>query len=320
MSNRSLSNTSYMPGHTQQHNGIHATRYRQRTLSRLRRLLVPAVIAATAIVASALAGCSSQKQAGRQPAGEQIPAQASMQTPRQRYDALCAGYGDWQDVSLPVKISLSKPKRINFQAKASMKRNRWIHFSVRLLGFELASVFVDNDSIHAIDKYHKLYLSESLHELLGGAEISIGDIQNLLLGRGFITGTSGGTFTLPMASRLNMQQTPEGLMITPAKQPQNFEYGFILFPDANNLMATSVSVGEKYAGTATYSNFTPTSAAGAFASTVNLSVVKGKNAEAALQWDIMSAKWNNGDNRTWKQPRGYERISAERLLKSITSL
>lgn len=288
--------------------------------ARLRRLWLPAAVAAAAIIATALAGCGSQKQAGSQMAGEPIPAQASMQTPRQRYDALCAAYGDWQDVSMPVRISLTQPRRISLQAKALMKRNQWIHFSVRMLGFELASVFVDNDSIHAIDKYHRLYLSESLAKLFGGAGISIGDVQNLLLGRGFVTGTTGSTFTLPMVSSLNLQQTPEGLLITPARQPQDFEYGFILYPDANNLMATSVSVGEKYAGTATYSDYIPTAQAGSFASSVNLSVVKGKNAEAALKWDIMSASWNKGENRQWKQPRGYERISADRLLKSITSL
>ena len=134
--------------------------------SSLRRIYIPAVIAAITIIATSLAGCSSSKKAGHQQAGEPIPTDAALQTPRQRYDALCAAYGDWQDVSMPVRISLNEPKKVSFQAKATMKRNRWINFSVRLFGFELASVFVDTDSVHAIDKYHKLYLSESLSKLV----------------------------------------------------------------------------------------------------------------------------------------------------------
>ena len=116
--------------------------------SSLRRIYIPAVIAAITIIATSLAGCSSSKKAGHQQAGEPIPTDAALQTPRQRYDALCAAYGDWQDVSMPVRISLNEPKKVSFQAKATMKRNRWINFSVRLFGFELASVFVDTDSVY----------------------------------------------------------------------------------------------------------------------------------------------------------------------------
>lgn len=286
---------------------------------RLPTLLIPALIGVLVIVATALTGCTSQKPAGSTKAGAPVPTEAALQTPAQRYDALCADYGDWQDVSMPVRISLTRPKTLSLQAKAVMKRDQWIHFSVRMLGFELASVFVDTDSVHAIDKYHRLYLSESLSMLFGGAKISIGDLQDLMMGRGFIAGPKGGTFTLPMASQLNFTPSEEGLVITPARKPTEYDYGFILYPYANNLMATSVSVGEKYAGTATYLDFTPTMA-GSFAATVKLAVVKGEKAEATLKWDIMSAKWNKGENRSWKQPKGYERISAERLLKSITSL
>ena len=32
---------------------------------------------------------------------------------------------------MPVRISLNEPKKVSFQAKATMKRNRWINFSVR---------------------------------------------------------------------------------------------------------------------------------------------------------------------------------------------
>lgn len=272
------------------------------------------------LIAFLTAGCSGPKKAAERPATGPVPAEISLQTPQQRYAQLCAGYSDWQDVTMPVRISLSEPKSVSFSARATMKRNEWISLSVRMLGFELASVWIDNDSVHAIDKYHRLYLSESLTRFFAGADFTIGDVQDLLMGRGFIAGQKGGTFTLPMEQALNLSSTADGLFILPAENAAGFEYGFMLYPDSNNILAASVSVGEGNAGVATYSGFTATPQAGVFASTADFAIVKGHKASGSVSWSLGSAKWNSGESKSWKQPKGYRRIDASSLLKSITSL
>jgi len=275
---------------------------------------------AALICCIAITGCSAPKQAQKKaPHTTVIPDEIAQQTPQQRYEQLCASYHDWQDVSMPVKISLTSPKSVRFSARATMKRNRWVHFSVRLLGFELASVWIDNDSVHAIDKYHKRYLSESISKIFAGADFTIGDVQNLLLGRGFIAGKNGGTFTQPMEPSLSLTPSDDGLIILPTEQNTAFEYGFLLYPDANQLLAASVSVGDTHAGVATYTGFTPT-VAGSFAASADLSIVKGRKASANVEWNLSAAKWNTGENRTWQSPKGYKRIDAAGLLKSLTSM
>lgn len=287
------------------------------------RCRLAAAVIAFFLLTLATTGCGSSKQAaaGVQ-APDEIPAGMPQpaQTAQQRYAQLCGSYADWQDVSMPVRISLTEPKSVSFSARASMKRNQWISISVRMLGFEIASAWVDNDSVHAIDKIHKLYLSEGLIRFFAGADFTIGDVQDLLMGRGFIAGRSGGTFTLPMEKSLNLSVTDEGMFILPADKGSGFEYGFMMNPSADNIMATSVSVGDTHAGVATYSGFVTTPAAGTFASTADFAIVKGKKAAGSVSWNLGSAKWNTGDNKTWKRPKGYRRIDAASLLKSISSL
>ena len=273
-----------------------------------------------AAILTAITGCRSGKTAQKTVQNDEpIPAEIAQQTPMQRYRALCASYGDWQEVSMPVRVTLTAPKSVSFSARAVMKRNEWISVSVRMLGFELASVWIDNDSIHAIDKYHKRYLSESISRIFAGAGVGIGDIQDLLTGRGFITGNGGGTFTPAAATMLDIQSTPDGIIILPLNDNNpELKYGFMLSPTANNVLAASVETTQGHAGTVVYPEFV-TTPAGAFAATANLSVV-GKEARASIDWNFSSAKWNNGEKRSWKRPSGYKRINAEKLLKSLSSM
>lgn len=266
------------------------------------------------------AGCSSQKSANKKSFETEVPSDVALQTPPQRYAELCRSYGDWQDVALPLKVSLRAPKSISLSARAEMKRGSWIYMSVRMLGFEVASLWADNDSVHAIDRYHKAYVSESLGRIFGGTGVTVNDVQDLLLGRGFVVGQHGGTFTRAQEGNITLSATPDGLMVFPATQPIGFEYGFILPADANRIGAASVSVGDKYAATVAYGAFITTSHSGTFASEAEIEMVKGKKIAAGLDWNFHSAKWNTGLDRQWKQPSGYSRMSADKILKALTKL
>lgn len=283
----------------------------------------PALILATAIAmlyGLMSTGCSSGKSTQSTPYPTEAPADIALQTPQQRYSALCQSYGEWFDVSMPVKLSLRSPKRLSLSAKAEMKHGQWIYMSVRMLGFEVASIWVDNDSIHAIDRYHKAYLSESLHRLFGNSGATISDVQNLILGRGFILGNNGGMLTPELETKVKTEGSATELLLLPSEQPAGIEYGFIMSPSENNIAAASVSIGEKYAATIKYSSFITTSHSGVFASSADFDMVKGKKIAASLNWDFTSAKWNTDLKRQWKLPSGYSRMSADKILKALTNL
>lgn len=277
--------------------------------------------AAIALMAAGImAACSSTKSSTKRNTTTETPSEISQQTPAQRYQEVCRTYGDWQDVTLPVKVSLTSPKSISVSARAAMKRGEWISLSVRMLGFEVASLFVDRDSVHVVDRYHKAYVSESLSKVFGNSGVSVADMQDLLLGRGFVTGAAGGTFTPSLVTALELIPSQEGLMILPAAQPQGFEYGFIMSPDANRIAAASVSVRGTHSGTIVYTSPVETKQYGYFAGDADIQILTGKKLAASLQWNFQSAKWNTGEQRKWSRPSGYNRIDSATLLAKLSKL
>lgn len=271
-------------------------------------------------MAGMLGACSAGKKATKATLPTETPAEISQQTPSQRYTELCNSYGWWEDVQMPVRLSLTAPKNLSVNARAAMKRGEWISLSVRMLGFEVASAFVDRDSVHVVDRYHKAYLSESLEKVFGEYGVTVETVQDLLLGRGFLLGKAGGTMRSDLKTALEFVNSPEGLMILPSIHPEGLEYGFILSPDANRVAAASVAAGERYSATASYSQAVETPQAGVFASTTDIRMVKGKNISATLDWSFSQAKWNTGVSRSWKQPSGYSRIDAKSLISKLTKL
>lgn len=313
---------------------------------------VVALIAATAM----LSGCSSQRSAQTSATGgvgtATIPAAIAAQTPQQRYTALCESYGEWDDVTVPVKVTLTSPKSMSVSARAVMKRNHWISLSMRMFGFEVASAWIDNDSVHVVDRYHKNYLSESTAKAFGSVGLKVSDLQDMLLGRGFMLGSDGGTFTTAMSDKLLLQPTDNTLVIRPAASAStstskattaatttstsktnsstsktntasantagDFEYGFILSPDYNRVAAMSVIAGSNEA-VVSYGEWISTTTSGDFATEVDVTVSANLSAAATFTWSFSSAKWNTGVTKAWETPSGYTRLEAAKLLKALTA-
>jgi hypothetical protein len=212
---------------------------------------------------------------------------------------------------------------MSVSARAVMKRNRWISLSMRMFGFEVASAWIDNDSVHVVDRYHKNYLSESTAKAFGAVGLKVSDLQDMLLGRGFMLGSDGGTFTTAMSDKLLLQPTDNTLVIRPAASANNtaaddFEYGFILSPDYNRVAAMSVIAGSSEA-VVSYGEWISTTNSGDFAGEVDVTVSANLSAAATFTWSFSSAKWNTGVTKAWETPSGYTRLEAAKLLKALTA-
>lgn len=264
-----------------------------------------------------LSACHSSRQAVTGPNTE-IPADISLQTPAQRAGAICASYAEWDDVSLPIKASISSKNGLGCSGKAAMKRGQWISISLRMLGFEVASLWIDTDSVHAVDRYHKMYISESIASLMGNTAVTVSDIQDLLMGRAFLAGPDGGTLTSQLLSRFSVEQEAAGTMLIPRAQPAGLEYGFLLSPDVNGIMAASAGIADKYPVTVTYSGFVTTRFAGSFASMAEISF-PARKISGSIQWEFGSARWNTGLTNSWSAPKGYRRITSRQLLQTLSS-
>lgn len=89
----------------------------------------------------------------------------------------------WHDVYLPVKVSLLQPASMSLSGRATMVRDSAVFVSMRVLGMEVATLYADRDSVIVLDKFHKYVYSEPLSAVTSRAGLTLGDIQEILLGR-----------------------------------------------------------------------------------------------------------------------------------------
>jgi hypothetical protein len=71
---------------------------------------------------------------------------------------------------------------MSLSGRATIVRDSLVNVSMRVLGMEVAVVNMTPDSVVFVDKYHKYLFAESLHSLMGSHNLSLGDIQDIILG------------------------------------------------------------------------------------------------------------------------------------------
>lgn len=135
-------------------------------------------------------------------------------------------YSDWKSAEITGKISSVK-FFIKPSLKIFMKRSSLLLISVRVpLKGEIARIEADRDSILLVNKFHKLYCKESLEQIARIADVTLTDIQDLLLGRLFIAGR--GTISQADAKRIDIFSDQGAFLVVPASQPADalVRYGF----------------------------------------------------------------------------------------------
>lgn len=270
------------------------------------------------LIAGQLAGCKSQKSAAGSGEGTTgsvvLPSSSSLQT---RYTMLTESWKPWNDVEVGVKVKLNSPAKFNAAGKVWMKRGEWISMSVRMLGFEVATLWVDRDSVVAVDKFHKKYLSVATSSLLGGEDVTVADVQDLLMGRAFLLGK--GTATTSNRGSFDLEQAPNGWYLLPRRQPERFSYGFLASLTANLLRGAVIEVNDYGSVTADYKDIFESRNCGWFAKEVTLETSRGKKLSATIQWDLNGAKFNAGVSRRCNIPADCEKIPLSDLNKLLKS-
>lgn len=130
-------------------------------------LSIIAVVALTILSAS----CSTPRVA----ASDSVTAQTSQNIDKSRS-------ATWQNVQIPVRVSLEKPMSFTMSGRATMFRDSLINISMRVLGMEVAVINLNTDSLYIVDKFHKYYFAEPLVSVLGSHKMSVADIQDIIMG------------------------------------------------------------------------------------------------------------------------------------------
>lgn len=101
---------------------------------------------------------------------------------QEKYIAVQEGPDEWANVYVPVTVTMERPMSVSFSGRATMVRDSVINISMRVLGMEVAVINITTDSVWLVDKFHKYAFAESTAHILGQHNMSIGQMQRLILG------------------------------------------------------------------------------------------------------------------------------------------
>lgn len=203
------------------------------------------------------------------------------------YDALASGYEKWGDVYMPVSVSISEPVDFSISGRATLVCDSLIHISLRVLGIEAGVISIGADSAVIIDKYHKMYVSESTSAFLGSHTLTIGELQSVLLGQAYAGGSS----------RIQA-------CVSDSQPPVLQAIDFMSRDDLKLSVA--------------FSDFCEVPAGIAASKVAFDGRVPGKSVSASLQWNFGRAEWNTGRRPTLKMPgSGYKRIELTTILANM---
>lgn len=167
------------------------------------------LLAVIALTVTVTASCGSSRKAVVTGAGNAAVQTVGVQTP--------AVPGEWQNVVMPVRVTLRSPKNVSLSGRVTMIRDSVINLSMRILGMEVATVNVTADSVWIADRFHKYVFSESTGRVLGSHRLTVGQMQDILFGidtdgadRLTFDNPGGGT---PVTVRFgDFRDTPAGRM------------------------------------------------------------------------------------------------------------
>ncbi len=285
-------------------------------MTRKTAYLLLAVATAGILLMTACGTSRKQSKADSPRPAETMPGE--QRTAEGEFGALARSYGAWTDVSMPVKLQISQPKRISLSATAKMIRGKALSISVRVFGFEVGSLYADNDSVIVVAKVNDMYCSEALGAITDTYGLTLADIQSALLGQVFTPGS--GVLASDDFKRYAVELGESTLSLTPKKLPKGLAWTFAaaLGEGAPSLRSLTVNAGAREPIVFAYGT-SETSAAGEVAPWVNVGAKAGKHTvDATLSWDLGRAKWDTG--LTINKPRipsGSRRIPASKIMEIL---
>lgn len=233
-----------------------------------------------------LTGCRSQKQASDASAYQ---GDFSALPPAKQYAVVENSFRPWTWAYIPGNISISEPASLSASARLTMQRDSMIHISLRILGMEVAVLYADADSIYAVDKFHKYYIAESLDRIIAGSGLTLGTVQDILLGQALPPAKGRSAWAATLA---------DGTISA---------LDFDLHSDDTTLRCVYPAHEE--------------SPAGPVASSVEILGTKNsRKVAASMRMNIGSAKWDAQRPVNFSAPKGYKKIDFDTLLKTLKNL
>lgn len=227
---------------------------------------------------------------------------------------VAAAAPEWTDFSASGNITVSTTGSLSSAIQIKMVRGRSISISIRpLLGIEMGKLFVDKDSVTLVDKYHNIYVRESVSQLLGN-DIGLYALQNLLLSRPF--NLTDGAISASNAYHFSATapDNERRWQMRPAKANQLFGYFFDMIENNVSRFNVTLNNGQQYA--MDFSAFKPVDGK-VIATSISAHIeIGGTKVVMDLKY-TKSIRWNSGVTDYIRIPDGARRYSLAQLLKSL---
>lgn len=89
----------------------------------------------------------------------------------------------WKNVAVPVKLELLEPQRLTLSGRATMVRGEYVYISLRMLGFEVAQIYLTPQEADVVVKQlQKMWIQEPIGDKLGRIGTPFTVIQEAMLG------------------------------------------------------------------------------------------------------------------------------------------
>lgn len=270
----------------------------------------------------ALASCGAQKQVGIDTIPDKTTSISGKDIKSQTFASIEQCNTNWQDVKIPIKLKLKSPKDLSISGTLTMTRNRTIHISLRMLGFEVGALTLTEDSIVAYEKLNKHYLSESLTQMLSGFPATVGNLQALLLGKLFMPGNDKAALSAGKNTKIDvLKDGREAYILTPDIDINGLTCQFTVIPGNSPTLQSFSGTANSKPFRCDYSDFLTDNAAGKCATVLKLNVSAGENQiDGSIELNLKKAKWDTGETLSTKLPKGYQRISGSSLVKMLKQL
>lgn len=158
-----------------------------------------------------------------------LSAQVPVDRKQEIVDSIALHTGDWEKVTLSGKLKMDGLP-LSPSMKIFMEKDSSIMISLRapFMG-EVGRAEFSGDSLLVVNKMKKTYVKESLSSLLSGYPLTIGDVQNIILGNIVIAGA--GTLSQDNMGCVDLFEAGEGTtLVIPVvdMEIEQFKYGYVI--------------------------------------------------------------------------------------------
>lgn len=285
-----------------------------------------AIFTAT-ILCVGLSGCGSKKKAVVTP---ELPAKETTKPERSLSDdfrRIAESYSSWDNVSMPVKVRLTAPKRMSLSGTLNMTYGEALELNLRMLFIDAMTVYADRETVIILSKPLDVYFQADMNELTGKTGLDLSDLQSLLLGQLFRPGSGTATADALDYFSLNTDTGTTGditvMDIRPQHSIRGVDWYFRTTVASGDYDATPLlSLLDITSGPAHFQCLFDeyfTTAAGMVAGKLDISgKVKSHEIGASIISDPERAKWNRGTSaRKPNIPSGMRRMTTEQIFKIL---